>query len=361
MMDAVEFRLSGLLPLRNSAPTFATPLFTRSDSNKEFIQNVDRDLNFLGMVPAELPRRPRPFRDVFNARINLDGRAHLAFLAAGTPYIVGRIDDISDRLRRAARDIPNYPFVQRSVARLLKDRVLEAEAQNRIAHRRRLVLDKSFNTSEIKTVSLESRVFRLTRYYRTPESLSLVETDEELKLLTELEERTSNRLYRGGNSFESFQSEPDQRRQLLAMLRAIFTYGSPTGTRFASPNALAFYGAQSLRGAVAEVGWHYSTQATSLGIRQSEAVTFQATEWMVRGDLADLRDLQVERSSWLRSQEIGDALREANYEGVLFRSPYSDEHGFCLFKPKLILGGRIIGRLVLQFESDGGVSYDLED
>lgn len=360
------FRLSGLLPIREAAPCFATPLFVPEGSNRECIQSIDREMNLLGFIEPTLPSRPRAIRDLPGRTVEFAGRPYFAFVPLGPEIVFGTADEIGGRLRSEGLKLAGFPFVQRSVARFLADDGLEAEAEANIRRK----LDRAaapmddapgIDLRAVPTATVSMAVFRLTQAEYPPHSIIDDLTDaEDRAALTALEMLTS-----GPQSSEAppprFAAPPDQHRQLTQILISAFRYGGRhSGSRFAPPSRGAFYAAETAAGAAAEIAWHHARMAEALGAPTALSRRFVVSEWTIEGELADLSQMAFAPNDFAQSQVTGERLRRAQFHGVLFQSPYrSSERSVCLFDPATIRAGRLAGSLTLEVKSDGSYSYDL--
>ena len=363
MSADAAFRLSGLLPIREAAPCFATPLFVPDGSNRECIQSIDREMNLLGFIEPTLPTRPRAIRDLPSRTVEFAGRPYFAFMPRAPEIVFGPADEIGDRLRSEGLRLADFPFVQRSVARFLADDELEAEAEANIRRK----LDRAaapmadapaLDVRTVPTVAVSMTAYRLTQAARQVSALELT-TPEDRDALAALEQLTSGP-QRDAPPPPNFAAPADQHRQLSQILTGAFRYGGHAGSRFAPPARGAFYAAETLDGAAADVAWHHARMAEALGASPALSRRFVVSAWTIEGELADFARMALDPNDFAQTQAAGERLRRARFSGVLFDSPYRrSERSVCLFDPAIINAGRLAGVLTLQVGADGSYSYDV--
>jgi hypothetical protein len=127
-----------------------------------------------------------------------------------------------------------------------------------------------------------------------------------------------------------------------SIVMAPFTHLSPQGTRFTDGHFGAYYAAESLDTAIAETRFHRENflRATAQAPIELEMRCYLAD---VACELHDLRGRRVELpevydpASYLASQKLGRALREAGSNGIAFDS-VRRVGGQCVavFRPRLV-------------------------
>lgn len=270
------FRLSGLLPIREAAPCFATPLFVSDASNREFMQEVDRGMNLLGLVEPNLPAAPRAFRDIPPRRVQFGEMPYLAFLPLGPDVIFGTVAEVSSRLRGESAKLDRFPFVQRSVARLLRDTELETRAHSNILRKTRAEGDYEAEFQNFPTAYISITVVRLIRTTARVPLFAPGDLDQLASLFPEVFGTPAE-----PRELFNFSSAPEERAELQRILQATFQYPPPMGSQFASSRIGAFYAASTLEGAAAEVGWFQVRNAALIGDHQPMTQEFAISEWDV--------------------------------------------------------------------------------
>jgi hypothetical protein len=325
-------------------------------SNEEFIQDIDRDLNLLGLLNPELPTVPPPFREIPGHRVRFAGKPYLAFLTLGPDIIFGTANDVADRLRNEWIRLASFPFVQKSVARFLEDPELEAKAQLNIALRKERARARDSGLLDVRTIVVSRTVTRLTPWM--PDG-ALLDRDGPAEL-EELAGRIGSDAD-GGERDLIFEAPPEERRTLQHLLAAPFRNTAPTGSQFAPPRLGAFYASTTIEGAAAEIGFFLAQFAGFLDERMSTSRTYLISEWDIAGEFVDLRHRPIDRTDWLESQNLGEKLRLAGKRGILYASPFhGSSESLCLFDPTTVKAGRLRGRLTASVDSNGRLGFSIQ-
>jgi hypothetical protein len=127
-----------------------------------------------------------------------------------------------------------------------------------------------------------------------------------------------------------------------SVVMAPFTHLAPQGTRFTDGHFGAYYAAESLDTAIAETRFHRENflRATSQPALELEMRCYLADVSCelhdLRGRRAELADV-YDPASYLASQKLGRALRDAGSNGIAFES-VRRSGGECvaIFRPRLI-------------------------
>lgn len=127
-----------------------------------------------------------------------------------------------------------------------------------------------------------------------------------------------------------------------SVVMAPFTHVSPPGSRFADGSFGAYYAGESLETAIAETRYHRERfmRATRESPMELEMRSYQAD---VQCELHDLRGQRkrwpeiYDPDSYVASQKLGRALRQANSSGIVYESVRRTS-GECLavFRPRLV-------------------------
>jgi hypothetical protein len=110
-----------------------------------------------------------------------------------------------------------------------------------------------------------------------------------------------------------------------SIVMAAFLHVAPGGTRFNGPDLGAWYAADELRTAVAEVGHHLRREAFALNMA-SMSRTYRTYSATLHGDYRDIRGKQTAlgnvyaTGSYLASQAYGEQLRAAGGAGLVYDS-----------------------------------------
>ena len=110
-----------------------------------------------------------------------------------------------------------------------------------------------------------------------------------------------------------------------SIVMAAFLHVAPGGMRFNGPDLGAWYAAESLRTAAAEVGHHLRRETVARGIGTMSR-TYRAYAASLHGDHLDIRDLQAEHSNiytpdtYDASQAFGESVRASGGDGILYDS-----------------------------------------
>ena len=148
-----------------------------------------------------------------------------------------------------------------------------------------------------------------------------------------------------------------------SIVMAPFTHLSPPGTRFTDGHFGAYYAAESIDTAIAETRFHRENfmRATSQPPIELEMRCYLAD---VACELHDLRGRRIELpdiydpSSYVASQKLGRALRDAGSNGIAFDS-VRRAGGQCLavFRPRLVQNVR--QNVHLRYAWDGNAISDV--
>ncbi|TBG55692.1 RES family NAD+ phosphorylase [Rhizobium leguminosarum] len=110
-----------------------------------------------------------------------------------------------------------------------------------------------------------------------------------------------------------------------SIVMAAFLHVAPGGMRFNGPDLGAWYAADDLRTAAAEVGHHLRREAVARGV-VTMARTYRSYAATLFGDYLDIRGEQTLRSdvydgtSYAASQVLGEEVRSSGGAGILYDS-----------------------------------------
>ncbi|MBY3043682.1 RES family NAD+ phosphorylase [Rhizobium leguminosarum] len=110
-----------------------------------------------------------------------------------------------------------------------------------------------------------------------------------------------------------------------SIVMAAFLHVAPGGMRFNGPNLGAWYAADDLRTAAAEVGHHLRREAVARGVT-TMARTYRSYAANLIGDYLDIRGEEALRpdvyagTSYAASQVLGEEVRSAGGAGILYDS-----------------------------------------
>ncbi|NKK97572.1 RES domain-containing protein [Rhizobium leguminosarum bv. viciae] len=110
-----------------------------------------------------------------------------------------------------------------------------------------------------------------------------------------------------------------------SIVMAAFLHVAPGGMRFNGPDLGAWYAADDLRTAAAEVGHHLRREAVARGV-VTMARTYRSYSAALIGDYLDIRGEQMLRpdvydgTSYAASQVLGEELRSSGGAGILYDS-----------------------------------------
>lgn len=369
MNSKPSYRLSGLLPIRDSAPCFATPLFAREGSNGEYIQDIDRNMNLIGMIEPVLPSFPRPIRDIPSVNVQVAQTPYFAFVPDSCAPIFGTFSQLYDRLRAIGYELSNTPFVQRSVARFLSDTALEVLANEHIAER--IGKDSHHepsvsNNIEIPTVYIDQTVYRIIRSIFPPIDLfESIADPKDFEAIIEVESRTNTRL-RG--QVGNLDRVPPKRRVSgpgSSYIMAPFTHSSKDRPGKFSDGSFGFFcAADSIDAALADISWHRKQFCLALNLASDDIPNhgYRCLSLDLKGEVADLRGHRLHKYSWKESQALGKSLRASGYNGLICKSDYySDGLDFVSFYPDLLSNARELDHVSFRFHPDGSSSYTLDE
>ena len=135
-------------------------------------------------------------------------------------------------------------------------------------------------------------------------------------------------------------------RPMASVVMAAFCHPRPTGGRFNSPERGAWYAANSLDGAHAEVVYHRTAELAEIGVFETRVQMrlYQADFHAVFHDVRDNVPENVpyhDPTSYAASQALGRALLTDGSNGVVYRS-VRHAGGQCLacFRPALVTNVR---------------------
>ncbi|OWO95515.1 hypothetical protein B5E41_06675 [Rhizobium esperanzae] len=110
-----------------------------------------------------------------------------------------------------------------------------------------------------------------------------------------------------------------------SIVMAAFLHVAPSGMRFNGPDLGAWYAADNLKTAAAEVGHHLRREAVARGVA-TMARTYRSYAATLIGDYLDIRGEQALRpdiydgTSYAASQLLGEAVRLSGGAGILYDS-----------------------------------------
>ncbi|NEK17726.1 RES family NAD+ phosphorylase [Rhizobium leguminosarum] len=110
-----------------------------------------------------------------------------------------------------------------------------------------------------------------------------------------------------------------------SIVMAAFLHVAPGGMRFNGPDLGAWYAADDLRTAAAEVGHHLRREAVARGVA-TMARTYRSYSAALIGDYLDIRGEQMLRpdvysgTSYAASQVLGEEVRSSGGAGILYDS-----------------------------------------
>ncbi|WP_027687739.1 RES family NAD+ phosphorylase [Rhizobium leguminosarum] len=110
-----------------------------------------------------------------------------------------------------------------------------------------------------------------------------------------------------------------------SIVMAAFLHVAPGGMRFNGPDLGAWYAADNLKTAAAEVGHHLRREAVARGVA-TMARTYRSYSANLIGDYLDIRGEQVLRpdvydgTSYAVSQALGEEVRSSGGAGILYDS-----------------------------------------
>jgi hypothetical protein len=110
-----------------------------------------------------------------------------------------------------------------------------------------------------------------------------------------------------------------------SIVMAAFLHVAPGGMRFNGPDLGAWYAADDLRTAAAEVGHHLRREAVARGVA-TMARTYRSYSAALIGDYLDIRGEQTLRpdvydgTSYAASQVLGEEVRSSGGAGILYDS-----------------------------------------
>ena len=142
------------------------------------------------------------------------------------------------------------------------------------------------------------------------------------------------------------------------MVMAAFTHLNPEGSRFSDGSYGAYYAAQALETAVAEVS-HHRALFLSRTAEPAIDVDLRVIAATIAAELHDLRDLGkrggalLEPNQYGVPQALGRRLREAGSWGVIFPS-VRHEGGLCVgvFRPKAVRNARSGAHIALHWDGE---------
>lgn len=203
-----------------------------------------------------------------------------------------------------------------------------------------------------------------TAYYKPPVLRKLVDSDDELKILEEIEALTSRRL----RAEKSGLANLDPRELVFAAwghthINAAFTYTRPEGNRFNDAGRGAWYCAFDELTAIDEVAYHRTRELMNIGCFEDEVI-YQTLLAGFMGDFHDLRQLVKGHAcldpdpakGYPEGQKLANELRAEKSRGIIYPS-VRRQGGTCLvaFEPHLVQNVRPAAKWKLTW--DGTADY----
>lgn len=164
-----------------------------------------------------------------------------------------------------------------------------------------------------------------------------VATPADLEAVLDLTGWTSDRLVR-----ERLARLPESDwvfgRANASIVMAAFLHAAPEGGRFNGPDLSAWYAAEALPTAVAEVGHHLRREAVARGVAQMKR-TYRSYAARLEGLYLSVSDSTLlAPSSYAASQVFGEERRSAGEDGLIYRSVRRTEGEIaCAFRPRKVL------------------------
>jgi RES domain-containing protein len=228
----------------------------------------------------------------------------------------------------------------------------------------------------LKVVGLNDRgLVRLipATYHKPPILRGLADTDDEAKILAELEAFTSARLKaeREGNGaidrreLAFARKANDLRLYGLSHINAAFTYSRAGGNRFNPEGRGAWYCAWDALTSAAEVGFHRTRELSFVGVYQDTARYVELLADFI-GDFPDLSDdpqhlalNEVTTTGYPAGQALAMALRQEGWRGLVYPS-VRQKGGRCFvaFDPGIVQNVRPGASWVLRW--DGSRHFSVE-
>lgn len=184
-----------------------------------------------------------------------------------------------------------------------------------------------------------------TAYYKPPVLKALVDTDEELRILEQIEGMTNRRLLAEGSGLASLHP-----RELIfqawgrTYINAAFAYTRAEGNRFNSGDRGAWYCAFDELTAIDEVGFHRTRELARIDRFEDEGV-YQSLLAGFIGDFHDLRDVEDPlvcldpdpAVGYPAGQALAKELRRESARGLIYPSVRRGG-GTCLvaFEPHVV-------------------------
>lgn len=146
-------------------------------------------------------------------------------------------------------------------------------------------------------------------------------------------------------------------RANASIVMAAFLHAAPEGGRFSGPDLGAWYGADGIETAVAEVAHHLRREAFAR--RKNQAMRrFRVYVARLEGAFFDLsgRDEPAlyDRESYAASQAFGERLRAAGEDGIVYDSlRFEGGIAVCAYRPSKILDVAQAQHLAIAVRTDG--------
>ena len=167
----------------------------------------------------------------------------------------------------------------------------------------------------------------------------LLDSDEEIGLLYELESITNQRLRAEENLSMGIGSD-----ELVfginhfRVINAAFTYASPLGGRFNSPQRGAWYCSDTFKTAISEVLHHKEIEYLEIGDEKERTVSYREFLADIAGELHVLDRKRHQRllasDSYVESQKLGSDLLANGAVGIEYPSSRStDGTNYAIFRP----------------------------
>ena len=361
-MTVGEFRTCGALPVSNKIPCFATLLFGKQGSNREFIQNYSMEEIVTEFTPIEVEQQFPVERQVNWYWSDVGKPVIFAFCDIGGNILIGERGYLSSVLNKRYSRFDDYPFVRHQVAKFIGDNNLIRDAKSAVERKIDLVKREkhSYGLSgalrsiySIPVTSINATFYRLVR------ATNYVNGLEKMGFTKDQIEEIISLLGRTGYSLPKRHSIDEREDALEAALRAPFEHASPGGGRFNDARFGALYATRVLKDAYKEVSyWAVKMLHNSLNAPSTYESEYIAIEMDVSCTLHDIRkytDLAIAGRS--ATQRLGKMLRLAGSSGIIYnggRGHEAPEDHLCLFTPEAVQKCRLLERRQLTIIIDGG-------
>lgn len=128
-MNKDVFRTSCVTPIRGRAPGFATPIFTRTDSNQSWMQSFDGREVIRDFVPIEFSSNIAVISKVPLLSRQKGQNMYYAFCPVDGPVILGERIGIAGELHQQFSSLASYPFIKYQLAKFLGEDEVAARAK----------------------------------------------------------------------------------------------------------------------------------------------------------------------------------------------------------------------------------------